>query len=61
MLISAGKEEHGSERFKRYQEEACRRGMKVEIAEHPNAAHVLTSIPSLRDRLHVMERFIFEE
>jgi hypothetical protein len=61
MLISAGQEEHRSEQFKRYQEEACRMGMQVEVVEHANAAHTLTSIPATRGRIRAMERFVFEE
>jgi hypothetical protein len=61
MLISAGKEENESARWKRFQEEACRRGVLVTVAEHPNASHVLTSIPATRDRIRAMKDFVFEE
>ncbi len=61
ILISAGKEEGETERFKKYQEEACARGILVEVVEHPNSAHVLTSIPASRGRIVAMKDFVFEE
>ncbi|HZQ48147.1 MAG TPA: hypothetical protein VFC07_14115 [Verrucomicrobiae bacterium] len=61
VLISAGKEEYHAERFINYQQEMCASGVMVQICEHPNAAHVLTSIPATRDRILAMEEFIFEE
>lgn len=61
MLISAGKEEHRSEEYKRFQKEASRRGMKVEVVEEPNAAHVFTGIPAVRNRTQAMKDFVFEE
>jgi hypothetical protein len=61
FLISAGKEEGESKRFKKYQEGACAWGILVEVVEHPNASHVLTSIPATRDRIRAMKDFIFGE
>lgn len=59
ILISAGGQEGESKLFKKYQEDACGRGVKVEVEQATNTGHVFTSIPAVRERIQAMEKFVF--
>jgi len=62
ILISAGSEEHGDEHFKKYQEDALRSGVLVEVVIHPGETHAFVVAKAAKlERAKAVERLIFEK
>lgn len=60
ILISAGAKENEGRRFKRFQENACGRGIPVEIEIAPDSRHFFVSTTAVRQRIRAMVDFVFE-
>jgi pimeloyl-ACP methyl ester carboxylesterase len=61
VLINFGETE-GQERFKRYQEEAARRGISVQVVMHKNLGHfVIQSGEAMLERTRSIIRFVSDE
>lgn len=61
LLISAGADEGESDRFNRFQQDADRYGVNVEILQHQGSGHYLISIASVLERTRNMVDFVFND
>ncbi len=61
ILISAGGNEHEEDRLKKYQADALKSGVLVDVIIHPGEGHHLVGNAAQLERTKAMMHFIFEE
>ncbi len=61
ILVAAGTFEGSESSLKKYQEDASRQGVAVDVVIHPDSAHVLMGKDSLTQKNRAITRFIFDE
>jgi hypothetical protein len=60
-LLDAGGEEHGEDRFKKFQKDALTFGVVVEFYTHPGETHRMVGTAPKLERAMKLKHFIFEE